>query len=554
MAYLLNNKKYGIINVVPKDQNFSELKQLISQYNNGKNLNSINYCRLNSCLNSLEYNGIDISELINESSSDVVNALETHIKSKILDNNLSFNELTEEWKNYIKKIFKILNFFNLDSKKRIDIIKEYKNKFALILTDEVSYNPLQYIENNIDNVNKNDIENLIDFAFVLDKLKYSNEKLKILCYSIINNPNVLYCLVSQMDTLFKELKLYGEQSHSSLREREDNYELNRLNTIAKFIAGLNNNDFDKTIFGAIYKKFLKSRIIQPNYRHLELEAKILQTFKSVVNHNDYEVFGNMLQDIVYSKQYVKNYITKTVKLTNEKYNSLKNKTIDLNKVKIQVLTPDVWEGVTSEESEYVPPLEIQAYVDALNLYFSKQFDNKKKLLWNFRMGSAILNYKINDDGDFCCLQLSTLQMFVLLLLCTPAIDNRNYLSVNDIIEKTNLPEALAEKVLNSLISSNVLVENVIIQTNNNDTNNDTTNNDTTNNDTTNNDTTNNDTTNNDTTNNDTTNNDTTEDVKIRYYTYNRNYTAYPGPEYVYKFGTIPDEKYMKFVNIVKFLN
>lgn len=330
-----------------------------------------------------------------------------------------------------------------------------KNKKSDILSE---------ISENISDIDKNNVEQLIDYiesirVFMIMKefTNINREKLFNIIKKIMNRTNIINIICAYVHGLLK--KLTNNQSVLNDSEYETtnvgNMERQTIKKIYKIISILSvYSKKDKLL--ACYNKFMQIRIIDLAYDNLELEIELVRRISGAFGKEESQKLIDAISDIINTKN--ANNIIKTANIVvkTDEYKNLSNiSTKILNPI---LLTKNVWKIYNVSDMEPIYPLEMKCYLDIISKSYCSIYQGAYVVNWQPTMGAA--QFEANFGQKKVNITCNILQAMVLLYIN----DNHQTTSTKFAID-TLINNELSAKIFESLFEANLIIYMKTNQTN-----------------------------------------------------------------------------------------
>ena len=513
----LNFNKHNIIVYNPEidvSSNKSLLKTYLNNIVTGQT-DKLSYHELNNLFTNIQlYNITDFIDVVLEIINENLTLMRELISDNIITDlsldrrstNFQLNNYTNVWKVYseymsrLKKIFKLYNTY-FEKEKVIDSNNFINDIFSIIqitefydyvYNSEFNNNKLHdLINNNLETMDKKHIDDIINYIDSLKNFqsinKFSdrcnnptdkcnnpldkcnnptdkcNNPLNDIIKNILNQHIIINNMCYAIDGLLRT-SFNTNSNNVNLQSFEtmqvDSIESISLKKIYKILS-LMTMYSDKQMIILYYTKFMKPRIMQPNYNLLELEIEFIKRLTSLIGLNNAQKLIDMVHNINNSQNFSKFMNNIPVTIKSEPYVEYKDRLAN-NNVYPLLLDNNLWHLSTADLT-YELPIELKYYINELCPKVYNVYQNKSKksindlnteLKFVSNMGMVELNYcyQINGKNHNINLICNIYQATVLLFM-----NNINQITINEFCSITNMPNKLAEITFESLFNSNILV-------------------------------------------------------------------------------------------------
>lgn len=463
-----NNQRFQII--VPLEENPKEnLKEIFNKIITEEKINDGYYQLQNlfTLAQQTNYNQNTIIGLIigiiDKKIKTIYDA--THNEKGELDpiNLPMYNQLWKSYKDFTEKIYQIINHYQ-------HFLVEKKIKIGKITYDILSiiqicmfYNGiignnsdiLSLVSEEISNMDKNNIEQLIDYIdsirmfmimenfTIIDKNKLINIIRNIMGKIHIINIMCLY-MHQLMKSLTNKEAVLDETEYETVNAV--NFERSTIRKIYKITTILSHYS-EKEILLPCYSKFMQARIIDPKYDNLELDIEMVKRVSGIFGKDDSQKLINTITDIINSREVNQLIRDAEVKISSDEYKKLNINTKILSPI---ILTKNAWMIYNITDLELNYPLEMKCYLEIISKSYHSLYDDEYIIQWQPTMGCAQFEAQLGSKKvEITC---NILQAMVLSYL-----NDHRETTISQFSKDTYLNRDLAEKVFASLFEENIII-------------------------------------------------------------------------------------------------
>lgn len=458
-----NNEKYGVIVIMENDPHIQLKKMFAEILENGK-INEGYYQIKNifnySCMEDYNFVIKLILDTIEEKTTTIEKTI-YHGSNYIPQFNIAM--YIQIWKTYCDFCDRMYNFIKLyqchlvekensGKKTNFDVLTiielcMFYNKIIASKPDPMVINTsLPQIMTSIETINNNNILQLIEYIdsiriliLMKDFIYVNSESLVSIIKKILEKKNMPNIICRYLHDTFLKI---------DKTETDCKNDLNSINKIVTILTLYG----DKQIILAYYTKYLQIRIMDLNYKNLDLEMKMLNKLVNCFGVEESTRLRQMVGDMINSKKIISAIPeTVSVDITSDKYRHMTPIPNDV--LKPIIISRNVWNilNVSSVEIRY--PIEIQYCLDIMDKMIDKIFNNKFKICWQPTLGSARLDAQF--DNKIISITCNILQAIALLnfnnhkIMTTELLSNATFIDVD-----------LAGKILASLFEANLITYSV----------------------------------------------------------------------------------------------
>jgi hypothetical protein len=206
---------------------------------------------------------------------------------------------------------------------------------------------------------------------------------------------------------------------------------------------------DKARFFIIMRQLTEKRLLEHNKIIFGFELSVVNCMAEQLGWTkELDTIRKMINNIKENKQIINTYHNCELRVTTEKYKSLK---INMSKMNPNPINNYIWNKSTNI-TNLVLPLELEALVKTFNVFYTTTYPDKICTIMP-ELGFGIIQFSGKNDLIFS-LYANTLQLIVMMLF-----NDYEMLNIKIIADLTNMHEKLVEAVLNSLFKSKILGRN-----------------------------------------------------------------------------------------------
>jgi hypothetical protein len=473
-----NNDTTFIGNFGKQMINYDTLKLMCKTIMDG-NYDTINYYKFNNIVfNAMNGNPDETNKIIFDVLMNVTENIRNNIKSAIEQNNFTITYFLNNYNKYYshsEKLNSLLFYYTqattrFQDKKKYSQVRLYRSYifYANVINKKYTYDKENIYLYNIFNkyleqesVNIDQILMLSNIHRFYDKFSYfAKDSRKELFNLEVNNKflttmgsnnefikNIVECLHKNITSLPKYDKL------------TQNFEHKKVSRMITSLMDMTTYFREKDMFNLMYGKYLEYRLLtlstyinsKNEISNIELEKNIISMFKIPEDNKIIQKMYHQIQDIVESKSLCKAYSIMNVKIDSEKYTSVGITPKNINKsiINFIVLRHYTWEISTMRSEKFCVPVRLAVYIDIFNAMYNIKHPNRK-LKWNFELGTAIIQIKIN--GKEYQFLVASPQLFLLDLF-----NDSEIISAKEMQEKLRISLDTLGNILNSLICARIII-------------------------------------------------------------------------------------------------
>ncbi|QGR54015.1 culin-like protein [Moumouvirus maliensis] len=464
-----NNSTYSVILFSNEDIK-TEVDQIFNKLLENDKL-EFNYYVLQKYFSQLSYD--DTNGVL----KCIINAVENKInliKEAINDNNgdvdLSiYTQLWNSYREYFRKIYLIVKNYQKYLLEKNIKTKIFKMNLFSIIEISMFYNGVisgkndffQQISKTIHNIDKNNVEQLINyvdslelFSYVKDYLDNKSDVLETV-NEIINKPNIINVLCFYLDKLLKSIvnrnNLLQDEDYCTINPEKVKNKI--LRKVYKIVNILTYHSARNVLF-LHYLKYFKARIYDNHYNNNKLEIQIIKKLSICLGKEYSQKLIDMIQSIDANNTHNKNIQNAIVKIVSGEFESE-----EINS-KIKILNPVVipkkcWDipNITLTNINY--PTEIACCFQIISKYYENYYQNfeKNNITIDWQPTLGCVEYKAKLGNKEVTITCNLLQAMLISHL-----NENEIVTVIDFSKKYNIPEKLSKKIFKSLFEDNILIK------------------------------------------------------------------------------------------------
>lgn len=361
----------------------------------------------------------------------------------------NFEIYVQIWKDYDAFFKKVMEICKIKSKsdyillKKLELLKidTFYTKFIchndIILTTILNYN-VQLSYSNIESYVK-----YIESNFELNMYLKKNNKLSPLksLQEIFKSEYNLNLFVYYIDRKIKQATC---NKHFSL----NSFNKQILNSIKNLIVVLKEYS-DVELFTTLYLHYFKTRITAKKYGNIDIELKIIDLLSTFITKLTKQTLLSIVNEVNYNNLFNRQIKSINVIVQKDKY---KQVIYDNTVLQPLLVTQKLWKLQNVYCKDIKLNNQIKYYMKVAKRIYENTLDqitNTTTIIWNYELGYATVEATLNN-------KLVTLTCTILQLNLLLYINQVTDFSINDIQVNLNIDYNLSFKLVESLLSENLL--------------------------------------------------------------------------------------------------
>lgn len=381
-----------------------------------------------------------------------INIIKDAIKSSNY-NIITYNQIWEDYVRFNNNIINIIKLYkgNL-TKKIIPTGKIYFSIVEIIQLCMFYTEILKNSEKELLSLNEENLQQNLDKKNIDQLVHYTNSiRLFIRMQSFIDvNKNVIIGIISNIMHQLYVIDGLCLSLHNTIVNDTNQIDKKKLYGTLSILATYS----DKEKLFICYKKFLQVRLINPNYtkEKLEMEIQFITRISGIIGEQYAQNLMNLISDIVDSRNLTRALCSHsdTIKIVSDKYKKMICPR-SVNIIQPIILSEDNWYVVTKTNSDIIYPQKISYCLDVVSKIFSMSVDGKFRIKWQPMLGSA--KFKTFLGGKTVNVSCNILQAIAFEYINTHTVIN-----IKGFSSETKLSHELSSKIIESLLSANILIQ------------------------------------------------------------------------------------------------
>ena len=334
-----NNEQFSIIKFThTHTESIEQLKKVFADVLSNKKV-TLNYYQLCRMFRQSEMSDPEIIlNLVIETIASKIKIIEKviELEANVL-NMASYNQIRNDYMMFNTQMYKIINSYNKYLSEQNVLVGKTSHSILRIIQSCMFYNAiikdsertiLSYDPAHLCQINQKNITQLVEYISSLRMFlmmqpftKINKESIIEIIKNIMSNLSVINQMCLYMHHLLLDLNgsnvLSTECKTMNLTEAEKTTK-KKIYKTASILAIYT----DREKLSICYKKFMQTRIMNSNYRDLEIEIDLVKKISGILGRNHSQKLLDSIADIICSRSISNTLYQKKIKIMSEKYKGI----------------------------------------------------------------------------------------------------------------------------------------------------------------------------------------------------------------------------------------